>query len=83
MPRPWFSLSARSPCCSTIVRTMPSVAVLTCTTSPPVDAVGATPAVLSPGSGGVMKRDAYRVAPSLEIDRWRTFAPTLTLPVCA
>jgi hypothetical protein len=57
MPRPWFSKSAFSLCCNTMVRCRLIVAVSTTQTSPPVDGVVVTLAVLSPGSGGVTKRD--------------------------
>jgi hypothetical protein len=51
----------------------------TTTTSPPTGwppMVVCTAAVLSPGSGGVMNRDAYSRAPSPLSERWRTFGPT-------
>jgi len=83
MPRPEFSVSGCSLCCSTIVRTTDNAEALTCSTSPPVLAVGVTVAVLSPGRRGVMKRETYRFVPAALIDRWRAFGPIASAPVCA
>ena len=80
MPRPWFSASALSLCCRTMVRTAASVAASSCSTSAPMPGPVEMLAVPSPGSGGVMKRVTYSSAPSAETDTCRAFEPTAALP---
>ena len=60
MPRPWFSKSGLSLCCSTIVPSTVMLRRIDATTSPPYWTAPfcvCTVAVSSPGSGGVMKRE--------------------------
>ena len=63
MPRPWFSKSGLSLCLSTMVCvTAHARAVDDHHLAAPVGRRVRTTAVLSPGSGGVMKRETYTLA---------------------
>jgi hypothetical protein len=57
MPRPWFSKSGLSLCRSTTVPISDIEEAWTTSTCAPAVELGCTLAVLSLGSGGVMKRE--------------------------